>query len=116
MTGFSVTFERYLPHDDDEDICEPDEIGLEIEGVSLREAMQVGLGYLRPSWAGYCEADCYPPRGARWLVFPTWNEGTREEIEQGISESRSLHIPDHVTEASRGRIVRLFKAYGWEKS
>jgi hypothetical protein len=116
MRGFSVTFERYLPHDDDEDVCEPDDIGVVVHDVTLRDAMRLGLEYTRPDWAGQCEADCYPPRGARWLTFPAWNEGTREEIEQGISEARSLHIPDSVTDASRGRIVRLFQAYGWERS
>lgn len=112
MTGFSVTFERYLPHDEREDICEPDESGFVIENVSLRDAMSLGLEYSRPSWSGPCEPDSYPARNVRWLNFHTWNESTREEIEQGIKESRSLHFPDTLTESSRLRICRLFGAYG----
>jgi len=108
IKGFSVTFERYFPHDEGEDVCEPDEIGFVIEDVSLRDAMSLGLEYSRPEWAGSCEADSYPVRSVRWLTFHNWNDFTRENIEQGIDESRSLHIPDSVTEASRMRICRLF--------
>lgn len=108
MQGFSVTFERYLPHADDEDVCEADEIGFVIQDVSLRDAMRLGLEYSQPSWAGACEPDCYPAHGVRWLTFYRWNDCTRENIEQGIDESRALHFPDHITEASRVRICRLF--------
>ena len=110
MKGFSVTFERYFAHDESEDICEPDERGFVIENVSLRDAMSLGLEYARPSWAGACEPNCYPPRDIRWLTFYCWNDCTREQIEQGISEARSLHIPEQVTESSRMRVARLFGA------
>jgi hypothetical protein len=112
MPKFSVTFERYFPHDEGEDICEADERGFVIEDVSLRDAVRLGLEYRDPSYAGYCEPDSYPPRGVRWLTFYKWNDCTRENIEKGISESRSLHFPDNLTEASRARICRLFGAYG----
>ncbi len=108
MAKFSVTFERYFPHDDGEDICEADESGFVIEDVSLREAVWLGLEYREASWAGACEADCWPLRGVRWLTFACWNDCTRENIERGISESRSLHFPDTLTESSRRRICRLF--------
>lgn len=114
-TGFSVSFERYFPHDEHEDVCDADERGFVIEDVSLRDAMRLGLEYSRPAWSAACEADCYPVRGARWLTFHTWNESTREEIEQGIKESRSLHFPDSLTEASRLRICRLFGVYGTKR-
>jgi hypothetical protein len=108
IKGFSVTFERYFPHDEGEDICDADERGFVIEDVTLREAMRLGLEYLRPSWSGPCEAsDSYGPR---WLSFYKWNDCTRENIEQGITEDRALHIPDSVTPASRKRICRLFGA------
>lgn len=112
MKGFSVTFERYFPHDDSEDVCDADERGYVIEDVSLRDAMRLGLGYSRPEWSGYCEPDSYPARNVRWLSFDRWNECTRDEIERGIRESRSLHFPDNLTESSRFRICRLFGAYG----
>lgn len=111
--GFSVTFERYFPHDEGEDICEPDELGFVIEDVSLRDAMRLGLEYSRPEWSGACEPDSYPAHGVRWLTFLTWNSGTREDIEQGIIESRSLHFPDNLTESSRRRICRLFGVRGF---
>ena len=100
MTGFSVTFERYFPHDDSEDICEPDESGFVIENVSLRDAMRLGLVY------------SYPLNNARCLSFYEWNDCTRDDIERGIKESRSLHFPDSLTESSRLRICRLLGAYG----
>jgi hypothetical protein len=110
MKGFSVTFERYLPLKDDVEICEPDEIGFVVQNVTLREAMRDGLEYCSPRACGVCEPNCYPPRDIRWLTFYTWNDCTREQIEQGINESRSLHIPDAVTESSRMRVARLFGA------
>lgn len=114
MRGFSVTFERYLPHGDHEDVCEPDEIGFIIEDVSLRDAVRFGLEYTRPDHSGACEPDCYPPHGVRWLSFYNWNDCTREYF-QGINESRSLHFPKTLTESSRARICRLFGASGCTK-
>jgi hypothetical protein len=108
MQGFSVTFERYFPHDEHEDVCEADERGFVIEDVSFRDALRLGLEYRDPSYAAACEADCYPARGVRWLTFHAWNDCTRENIEQGISESRSLHFPDQLTESSRARVCRMF--------
>ncbi len=108
MLKFAVTFERYLPHADDEDVCGPDESGFAIEDCSLRDAVRLGLEVREPSWAGACEPDSYPARGVRWLTFYQWNSGTREEIERGIRESRSLHFPDGLSESSRRRVCRLF--------
>jgi len=110
MLGFSVTFERYLPHDDRDDVCDADERGFVIENVSLRDAMRLGLEYREPSHSGACEADSYPARNVRWLTFYNWNDCTREQIEGGINESRSLHFPDTLTESSRLRVLRLFGA------
>jgi hypothetical protein len=110
MKGFSVTFERYFQHDDSEDVCDADERGFIIENVSLRDAMRLGLEYTRPDWSGPCEPNCYPPRDVRWLTFDQWNDGTREFYETGISESRSLHFPESLTDSSRMRVARLFGA------
>ena len=112
MPKFSVSYERYLPHDDGEDVCEADERGFVIEDCSLTDAIRLGLEVRFPSWAGACEADSYPPRDVRRLTFDRWNEGTREEIEQGVSEARTLHLPDHMTESSRRRVCRLFGLRG----
>lgn len=108
MNGFSVTFERFLPHNEGEEICEADETGFVVQDVSLRDAIRLGLEYARPDWCGVCEPDSYPARFVRWLSFYQWNDGTRDRIERGITETRALHIPDNVTEASRRRICRLF--------
>ena len=110
MKGFSVTFERYLPLKDDVEICEPDETGFVIQDVSLRDAMRLGLEYHAPDASGACEPNCYPPRDIRWLTFYCWNDCTREQIEQGISEARSLHLPESLTDSSRMRVARLFGA------
>jgi hypothetical protein len=109
MQGFSVTFERYFIHDDD-DICEPDERGFVIENATLRDAMRLGLEYRAPDCCGACEPNCYPPRDVSWLTFYCWNDCTREQIERGITESRSLHFPREMTESSRMRVARLFGA------
>ena len=111
MPGFSVTVERYFLHDEDE-VCEADEGGFIIRDVSLRDAMRLGLEYSRPECSGSCHPNTFPPHNVRWLTFDEWNEGTREQIEQGIHESRSLHFPNNLTESSRGRVCRLFGAYG----
>jgi hypothetical protein len=106
MKAFSVTYERW--DDDAVEAGDTDERGFIIEDVSLRDAMQLGLEYRDPSWAGACEASSSNHGAARWLTFYDWNEGTRERIETGIVEMRSLHIPEGVTPASRRRIASLF--------
>jgi hypothetical protein len=100
MHGFSVTFERYFPHDDYENICEADESGFVIENVSLRDAIHETGAY-----ASCC--DQWPVLSPSWINFDNWNDGTHEYYCTGITESRALHIPDHVTPASRRRIARL---------
>ena len=102
MRGFNVTFERFFPHEPEEDICEADESGFEAENVSLRDAIKYAGG-IRGNW----EANEWPIRSPRWFTNASYNDGTCEFYEQGITESRSLHIPEHVTGASRRRIARL---------
>jgi len=107
MRLFSVTYERWT--EADTEIGDTDDRGFVIEDVSLRDAIQLGLEYREPSWAGACEADSSNPRTTRWLTFYDWNNGTREYYETGVVEQRSLHIPDGITPSSRKRIHRLFK-------
>lgn len=104
---FSVTFERW-----DEaalNAGDTDQRGVVIEEVSLCEAIQYGLEFGRHPYSANCEANNSNPDNVRWLTFYDWNHGTAENFETGIEEQRSLHIPDHVTAASRRRIARLFK-------
>lgn len=106
MPKFNVTFERVTPESAiDGDVSES---GFVLENVSLSEAIQRGLEYSRPEYAGYCEPSDSHAAEARWLTFYEWNHNTREHIETGMTESRSLHIPDCVTRSSRIRIMRLF--------
>jgi hypothetical protein len=105
---FSVTFERYFPHDDADDMCEPDERGFVVENVSLRDAVRLGLEARGPSHLNVPEADSYPASNVRWLSFSHWNDGTREYIERCIIEDRALHLPKNITPATRRRIARLF--------
>jgi hypothetical protein len=109
VKGFSVTFERW--DDAAAEAGDTNDHGFVIENVSLSDAMRDGLEYLKPEWSGFCEANEYPVRAPQWLTWPNWNENTREWYETSIIESRSLHIPEGVTSASRRRIARLFAAY-----
>jgi len=110
MKGFSVTYERWS--EADIEAGDTDDRGYVIEGVTLREAIQGGLGLVDPSWAGYCEANDSRPAFVRWLTCYDWNKYTHEWFETGIDETRALHIPDSVTAASRRRIARLFRIRG----
>ena len=106
MKRFSVTFERWT-HEDIE-LGDTDDRGYVIKDVSLRDAIQIGLEYREPSWAGACESDCSNHALTRGITFYNWNEGTREYYETGITEQRSLHLPDDLTPSSRRRITSLF--------
>jgi len=104
--GFAVTFERW--NQESIEAGETNDNGFIIVDVSLRDAIQLGLEYSKPSYAGACEASCSNLAQARWLTFHKWNDGTRDYYENGIDEQRALHIPDSVTPSSRKRIARLF--------
>jgi hypothetical protein len=105
-TGFAVTYERWT--EQDAEIGETDDKGFVIQDCSLSDAIRLGLEYSRPEYAGTCEPSDSRIDHARWLTFYRWNDCTRENLEKGIDEQRSLHIPKHVTAASRRRIARLF--------
>ncbi len=98
-TGFSVTFETITPESAEHGDIE--ESGFIIENVSLRDALSDFQCH-----GCYVEADSTPVRNPRWFTAYETNDGTRDYYEQGITENRSLHIPDHITEASRLRIAR----------
>lgn len=110
MPLFNVTFERW--NEESLEAGDTDDRGFVVEDVSLREAMSLGLEYSRPDWSGFCEPSDSRIKHARWLTFTNWNEGTRDQIEHGIHEQRSLHFPETLTESSRVRVARLFGAYG----
>jgi len=103
MLGFSVTYERW----DEESLeCgDTDDRGYVVENVSLRDALREfdsrGLQVEPSSWP----YDPACPYG--WFTADNTNDGTREFYEQGIQESRSLHLPRDITTSTRRRIARL---------
>lgn len=106
VTGFSVTFERW--DNAAVEAGDTDDRGYVVQGVSLTDAVRLGLEVREPAWVGPCEPSCSDMACARWLLFSNWNKDTHEYFRTGITEDRALHIPDQVTTASRKRIARLF--------
>ena len=99
---FSVTYEILTP--ESAESGEVEETGFILENATLREAAAEVFG-TRTSRCGGVE--CVEPNDsrigeARWI---TVYHGM--EYETGAHENRALHIPDHVTAASRRRIARL---------
>lgn len=102
MQRFNVTFE--LITEESAEVGEAEETGFIAHDVGLRE----GLDLVRQTETNQCEqtgieANESPIRAPRWITV--YNSPDRKD---GITENRSLHIPEHVTDASRRRICRLF--------
>lgn len=94
MHLFNVTYEIWTP--EDVECGDTDERGFVVEDAKLREAF-AAIG-------GYAEcADQFPVRSPRWFT----NDEYDHDYRNGITEQRSLHIPDGVTPSSRRRIARL---------
>ena len=87
------------------------ERGFDLKDASFRDAITYfGLGGL----PGCCEADCCPvtlSMPPRWFTRDVSADNAKGERD----ESRSLHIPEHVTPSSRMRIARLVGCYGAER-
>ena len=102
---FDVTYETVslesAEHGDYEDS------GFYAEDCTLRDAIEY-LGY----GSDGLEASCYPADGASWITAYKVNDGTREYYEDGITENRSLHFPDSMTNSSKIRVMRLLGVYG----
>jgi hypothetical protein len=100
--GFNVTFERWIGSGLYAN--EPIYRGVVIRDVSLRDALCALAA--PPHWPCATEADEWPIRTPRRFLFHGWNEDTQENVEDGVREDRCLHVPAHVTPASRRRIAR----------
>lgn len=101
MVSFSVTYEKW----DYESIeaGETNDMGFICQDVRLREAFEdVGKYAPEPSAS---RAD-----DVRWFTHSTFNDCTREQIEEGITESRSFHFPDSTTPSSIRRLAKLLGA------
>jgi hypothetical protein len=104
---FSITYEIVTPESAEHGDAE--ERGFHLEGLSFGEVMAEirSLG-LR---GAYCEADSCPVTidcPPRWF---TYAEGI-ENYETGARTYYAVHLPRHVTPASRMRIARLLGCYG----
>ena len=104
MATFNVTYE--IVTQESAEYGEADESGFVCEDVTLREAIEA-LGQTRTNRVdGIAGIEANDSRigTARWI---TVDNGM--EYETGAHESRSLHMPDSLTSATRRRIYRLIK-------
>lgn len=77
------------------------------EGLTFREAMDA----LRWARSCYVEADSSPINARfppRWFTF----YAVEHDIASGDATNYTLHIPEHITPASRMRVARLLRCYG----
>jgi hypothetical protein len=102
MTRFDVTYEIFNGdmNEEDEDAADA---GFIAEWISLRDAIDL----VTAAKSNHCEqtgveASDSCTAAARW--FTVYNSNNWID---GTVENRSLHIPHHVTGASRRRIARL---------
>jgi len=102
MKGFSITYDIVTPESaEDGDLAD---CGMHAEGLTFREAMDE----LRWHRGCHVEADSYPLHRPRWFTFYE----AEHDYATGAVTSYSLHIPEHITEASRKRIARIVGCYG----
>jgi len=103
MNNFNVTYEIVTPESAEQGDAE--ERGFIAENVSLREAIQL-INETRTCHVGgqtAVEASATgDPASADW--FTIYNG---MEYMTGASENRSLHFPNYITGASRGRLFKL---------
>jgi hypothetical protein len=99
---FDVTYEIVTPESAENGDAE--ERGFITENVTLREAVNCVTDTRTNQVDGVerVETDEYPVCAPRWI---TVINGT--EYRTGAQESRSLHMPDSLTPATRIRIARL---------
>ena len=95
---FNVTYEIVTPESAEDG--EPEEQGFAAEDVELREAVKE-LTRTRTCHVGGVEGVDFSGRNVRVI--------NSMEFLTGASESRTLHIPPTVTNASAARIMRLLR-------
>ena len=85
------------------------EEGIVARGLTLREAVQSVQESRTSRNPGIMAVECdsYPALRPEWIMVMFGSE-----YETGDTESRYLHIPPHVTAASRRRIAHLLNASG----
>jgi hypothetical protein len=103
VASFTVTYEIVTPdsaHDGD-----ADERGFVVEHASLRHAIDA-VNATRTNRVDGVTAIEWNGNDRRWITIDNGFE-----FETGAQESRSLHIPEQVSNASRNRIGRLLGAH-----
>ena len=105
MAKFNVTYEIVTPESAEQGDAE--ERGFIARDISLREAIELALETRTAEVGGIesIEPSEHPGDNFRWITI---TNGT--EYRTGAQESRSLHIPDHVTPSSRARLWALLRA------
>ena len=93
-TAWRVTYEIVTPESSEHGDAE--DRGFVDEGCSFRNAVMFVSGHAT-------EPSDYPVRYARWFTHYNYNN----DFMTGAEESRSIHIPDSVSAASRKRIAKL---------
>ena len=85
------------------------EEGIVGRGLTLREAVELVQESRTSRNPGIMAVECdsYPALRPEWIMVMFGSE-----YETGDTESRYLHIPPHVTTASRRRIARILGASG----
>ena len=106
MTRFDVTYEIVTQESAEQGDAE--ERGFISQNISLRDAIADVCATRTCHVAGVIaiEASSFPSNDFRWVTVDN-----DMEYLTGAYESRSLHIPEHVTPSSRGRILRLVRGY-----
>lgn len=105
MSKFSVTYEIVTAESAENG--EVEDCGFVAESLSLRDALDLAV----QTESSQCEQTSIEASdsdigSARWFTVcnsPTYDEGRQE--------SRSLHIPEHVTASSRARIYRALRSH-----
>jgi len=103
MATFNVTYDIVTPESAEYGDCE--ESGFIDCNMTLRDAIDTLVSTRTNRVDGVTGVDTSESgRDFRWITVYNGME-----YETGAQESRSLHIPDHITPASRARILRLVK-------
>jgi hypothetical protein len=107
MVTFSVSYS--IVTEESAEAGEFAESGMLGEGLSLREAVDlVRQSRTRHAAGVECiESNEWPMRSPRWVSVING-----VEFETGASETRALHMPESISDASRRRIARLVGVRG----
>ena len=104
MRTFTVTYEIVTP-ESAEFLSDVNSQGYISKGVRLREAIEDMLATRTNRVEG---REAIVPSSS--LDYYRWIDVINgPEFDTGAQETRTLHLPDDITNASRGRILRLVK-------